>query len=69
MYVNLVKQYKLYDYTRLAYSFSQVVKEAKRVNASRMNLAGWILHFVQDDMYVASWYATYHCVLCCVLTS
>ena len=32
-------------------------------------VAGWILHFVQDDMDVASWYATYYCVLCCVLTS
>jgi hypothetical protein len=33
------------------------------------HVAGWILHFVQDDMAVANWYATYHCVLCCVLTS
>ena len=48
----------------------QVMKRESSVpTPNEVGVAGWILHFVQDDMDVASWYAAYHCMLFCVLTS
>ncbi len=53
----------MYEYTRLAYGFMQVMKRGSSVpTPNEVGVAGWILHFVQDDMDVASWYATYNCV-------